>query len=245
MSVTETENLSAEIVADYLQQHPDFFLGRPELVDRLSLVDQQQGAISLVEIKMRRQRQRITELEEEITSFMSLAASNDRTFHQLMALQQQLLTCDSLPVLQSVLNQHAQQMGLQAHLLLLEQGAKPLTQETYQRFMADHLNGKEAYLGRLNRQDRYVLFGQMPFGDNQMSELGSYVILPLYHQQALGLLAFSSQQGGHFQPSMDTLFLRHLASLVSYLLVQLVPQIGLEEESASMMHSIDSVSHER
>ncbi|OEF26098.1 DUF484 family protein [Vibrio rumoiensis] len=251
----ETTDLTAEIVADYLKDHPDFFADRRALLDHLSISHQQQGAVSLVEIQMRRQRQKIEELEEDITQLMSLAAKNDRTFHQLMNLQQRLLRCDSLVQIEAALEGYAHSIGLKAHLFLLVQDKSrnkhgsleknderemnqrkwALQHDTYQRFMTNHLNGKEAYLGRLNRQDRHALFGGDRFASDELSELGSYVILPLVRQSPLGLLAFSSQEGGHFQPEMDTLFLRHLTALVTFL----VKDMPIDDE---MMSEIKTLS---
>lgn len=219
----QADHLTAETVAEYLKDHPDFFLHRPELVEKLAFSHHQQGAVSLVEIQMRRQRQRIEELEEEITHMMSLAAKNDRTFHQLMTLQQTLLTCSSLSSLDQHIQQYSQQVKLKSHLLLLnhDNSKWALDSETFTRFRTNHLNGKSAYLGRLNRQDRQALFGGDCFASNELSELGSYVILPLNQHQPMGLLAFSSQEGGHFQPEMDTLFLRHVAVLVTFMVQHL------------------------
>ena len=217
----QADHLTAETVAEYLKDNPDFFLHRPELVDRLAISHQQQGAVSLVEVQMRRQRQRIEELEEDITQMMSLAAKNDRTFHQLMDLQKSLLACQSIESLDQEIIQYSRKIGLKSHLLLLDHVNSNwhLPRDTHQRFATNHLNGKDAYLGRLNRQDRYALFGGDRFANNEMSELGSYVILPLAgHSEKLGLLAFSSQEGGHFQPEMDTLFLRHLTELVTFMI---------------------------
>lgn len=227
----QADHLTAETVAEYLKDHPDFFIERPELVSRLAFSHHQQGAVSLVEVQMRRQRQRIEELEEDITQMMSLAAKNDRTFQQLMTLQQTLLTCQSLTSLEQHIQQYSQQIGLKSHLLLLNSNqqaaglvSESLSSDTLKRFITNHLNGKSAYLGRLNRQDRHALFGGDRFANNDMSELGSYVILPLNQHHPIGLLAFSSQEGGHFQPEMDTLFLRHLASLVTFMVQHLSSQ---------------------
>ncbi|MFH0255555.1 DUF484 family protein [Vibrio rumoiensis] len=228
----QPDHLTAETVAEYLKDNPDFFLHRPELVDRLAISHQHQGAVSLVEVQMRRQRQRIEELEEDITQMMSLAAKNDRTFHQLMDLQKSLLACQSIAALDQEIMQYSRKIGLKSHLLLLDHAKTDwhLSSETYKRFVTNHLNGKDAYLGRLNRQDRYALFGGDRFANNEMSELGSYVILPLAaHNKKLGLLAFSSQEGGHFQPEMDTLFLRHLTELVTFMVQLLDEQVESSE----------------
>ncbi|MFV0488335.1 MAG: DUF484 family protein, partial [Vibrio fluvialis] len=59
MSQLEADALTAEVVAEYLKDHPDFFSHRPDLVDRLALPHQEMGSVSLVHIQMARQRQRI------------------------------------------------------------------------------------------------------------------------------------------------------------------------------------------
>ena len=50
--------------------------------------------------------------------------------------------------------------------------------------------------------------------------MGSYVVMKLKKQQTLGLLVFSSEDGGHFVPEMDTLFLENLATVIAHLVEQ-------------------------
>ncbi|OPH48350.1 DUF484 family protein [Vibrio campbellii] len=228
MSEVEADTLTAEVVAQYLKDHPDFFVQRPELVDRLSLPHADLGAVSLVHIQMNRQRQRIEELEEEITTLMSLAANNDRTFYEFMDLQGQILKCGDFKQVISAIELKAKDLGLKAYVRLLSQcdATTQLSKESYQRFATNHLNGKEAYLGRLRKVDREALFGDM-----DVPEMGSYVVLPLVKKQTLGVLAFSSEDGGHFQPDMDTLFLRHLSLVVAHLAQTLVWQSHDDDNS--------------
>lgn len=99
-----------------------------------------------------------------------------------------------------------------------------LASEDWQRFATNHFNGKSAYLGRLRQADRQRLLGDRP-----APEMGSYVVLPLQRQAPLGILAFASEDGGHFQPSMDTLFLRHLALVLAHL-IETLPWQSHDEE---------------
>lgn len=224
----EADALTAEVVAQYLKDHPDFFVQRPELVDRLSMPHADLGTVSLVHIQMNRQRQRIEELEEEITTLMSLAANNDRTFYEFMDLQGQILKCGDFKQVINAIELKAKDLGLKAYVRQLSQcdAATQLSKESYQRFATNHLNGKEAYLGRLRKVDREALFGDM-----DVPEMGSYVVLPLVKKQTLGVLAFSSEDGGHFQPDMDTLFLRHLSLVVAHLAQTLVWQSHDDDNS--------------
>ncbi len=227
MSQIEADALTEEVIAEYLRDNPDFFLSRRELVDRLALPHQEQGTVSLVHVQLNRQRQRIEELEEDITSLMSLAKSNDQTFHEFMALQEQVLKCDSLLSVVKAIEEMAKSLGLVAYVRLLESESSyySLEKESYLRFATNHLNGKEAYLGRMRKADRELLFGD----NHRAPEMGSYVVLPLKRKSLQGVLAFSSTDGGHFQPHMDTLFLRHLALVLSHLIESLPWQCEQDE----------------
>lgn len=194
---------------------------RPELVDRLSFPHSDLGAVSLVHIQMNRQRQRIEELEEEITTLMSLAANNDRTFYEFMDLQGQILKCGDFKQVIHSIEDKAKALGLRAFVRLFSQcdASIQLSKESYQRFATTHLNGKDAYLGRLRKVDREALFGNM-----EVPEMGSYVVLPLVKQQTLACLLFLVKMAAIFQPDMDTLFLRHLSLVVAHLAQTLVWQ---------------------
>ncbi|MGO2317937.1 MAG: DUF484 family protein [Vibrio toranzoniae] len=229
MSYVEADALTAEVVAEYLRDNPDFFQDRKDLVDRLAINNVEQGAVSLVEVQLKRQRHRIEELEEEITGLMSLAANNDKTFYEFMDLQVQVLKCNDFMQVIKTVEQKALDLGLKAYIRVLSQtGFYQLNEERYSKFCWNHFNGKDAYLGRLRKADRQDLFGSF-----QVPELGSYVVLPLVKQSPLGLLAFSSEDGGHFQPYMDTLFLRHLALVVAHLADTLPWQINNEPRAQS------------
>ncbi len=230
VSDIDADALTAEVVSEYLRDNPDFFTSRPELVDRLALNHQEQGAVSLVHVQLNRQRQRIEELEEEITSLMSMAKSNDRTFHEFMGLQEHILQCDSLLTAVKAIEEMAKSLGLVAYVRLLDSESNyyQLSKEGYQRFATNHLNGKSAYLGRLRKVDRDVIFGD----NNRAPEMGSYVVLPLKRKALQGILAFSSSDGGHFQPHMDTLFLRHLALVLSHL-IEFLPWQNEDDERIS------------
>ncbi|MGX9418616.1 DUF484 family protein [Vibrio sp. RC27] len=216
MQSTEVNELTAELVADYLRDNPNFFLTHPELVERIQLPHHQAGTVSLVQIQLTRQRQKIEELEEEITALMSLGANNDRTFHEFVELQQQMFKCRSLYQVIKAIEEKALSLNLKAHIRFMESKESKylLDKEYWQRFKTNHLNGKQAYLGRMRQADRHGLFGE----NSLMPEMGSYVVLPIKSGLVEGFLAYSSEDGGHFQPCMDILFLRHLVSIFSYLI---------------------------
>ncbi len=218
LSSYEANAATAEVVAQYLQDHPDFFKERQALVEKLSLPLHQEGAVSLVEVQLKRQRQKIAQLEEEITELMSIANGNGQNFHQFMELQEKILSCDTLNQVISTIETFAKALSLTGYVKLLDHRNPKfhINQSNWQRFATNHLNGKPAYLGRFKKADRDLLFA-----DDRSPELGSFVVLPLEKKAPLGIIAFSSEDGGHFQPEMDTFFLRHLAITVSHLVATL------------------------
>ncbi len=215
MSQPETEQLTELVIDEYLRENPDFFLNRPALLDQLSILDAERGTISLVEIQLKRQREKIQQLEQEITELISIAANNDFNFHQFMGLQETLLKSQSIPEAVANIETFAQKLFLSAHIRLLDapDPRHRMSHENWQQFSVNHLNGKDVYLGRLKQHDRSLLFGT-----EKTPELGSYVVLPLKSRShPMGILAFASGDGGHFQPDMDTLFLHNLTLVFSHL----------------------------
>lgn len=213
--------LTEEVVAEFLADNPDFFLKRQGLVERLSLPNHEQGAVSLVSVQLKRQRARIEALEEEISELMAIATGNDNTFQSFMDLQAQVLKCTSAMEVIERIREHARLLNLSSYVGLIDNELVKhrVTKSKWQQFSKSHLNGKDAFLGRLKQQDRHLLFEHESLDISL--DLGSYVVLPLYSvssQKELGFLAFSSMDGGHFQPHQDTLFLRHLALTVAHLL---------------------------
>lgn len=210
--------LTDAVVAQYLSQHPDFFKKHPDLLSGMRVDHQQKGAVSLVEIQVERLRNRILELEEEITTLMSLAARNDQIFHAFSDIQNQLLRSENFEDVCVVMEQKAKDLNLIASIRLIDHSAshRSVSQLNYQRFAKSHLNGKDAYLGRLRQVERDGLFGEMNV-EAFSPELGSYAILPLGKTTAIGFVSFASRDGGHFQPNMDTLFLKQLVSVLNHL----------------------------
>ncbi len=228
---TPTSNHAELGIVEYLKENPDFLHRYPELLDTINLTLGGNGAVSLTSIQMQRQRQRIQQLEEEISSLMSLASANDRTFHEFMELQEQILNCECACDVVTAIRCKASELGLSAFIGIVGHFQLPLNGEAWARFKRNHLNGKLAYLGRLKHGDRIELFSEERV--SSYPELGSYVILPLGHTALDGCLIFSSKDGGHFQPDQDTLFLRHLALVCSHLIAILPWQSHHEQHSTS------------
>ncbi len=213
--------LTEDVVAQFLMDHPDFFQQHPELLGRIKVDTPERGVVSLVEVQVSKLRDRIGDLEEEITQLMSLAAKNDRLFHDFADVQKQLLMCESFDQAAKIIEQKAVVLNLTAYIKIIDH-AHPkynVDKTALDNFMKKFLNGRSAYLGRLRQTERDSLLAYGGLNASN-SELGSFAVLPLGQSTPMGIMAFASRDGGHFQPNMDTLFLEQLVSVFHYLLTQ-------------------------
>ena len=66
--------MTEQDIADYLKNHPDFFIHRPELLQQLTIPhSHEEGTISLVEAQLAQQREQIKTLTQLLEKFHLLA----------------------------------------------------------------------------------------------------------------------------------------------------------------------------
>lgn len=207
--IKEKDLLAAHVVYDYLQDHPEFFQQYPQLLASLRLPHQQRGSVSLVERQLEMQREKIVALEDDITRLMSVARQNEQLFLAFNKLQAQLYQAENLQQAEHSLQQFTAAMPQvqQCRLLCFDEQHSA---SEYQLLLSRRLNEQGIYLGRLNKEEQQGLFPP------QIHSVA--LILISNPEQPLALLAFGSEQDDHFQPSMDKLFISHLATILAQLL---------------------------
>ncbi|WP_087020591.1 DUF484 family protein [Thaumasiovibrio subtropicus] len=215
--LSEEEQVQREraAVAAYLQYDPEFFHHYPQLLETVRVPHQARGTVSLVDIQMDRLRQRVTDLEEEITGLMNQARRNETIFRCFGEAQMRLYEAENITQARRTLQTLAESLSLSVTLRLFTDPCQrhQLSRSEYQATRVSQLSQQSAYLGRLQRAEAELLFDQPP-------QLGSFAVLPVGEGQYQGILAFASADGGHFQPEMDTLFLSQLAALLTAQLPQ-------------------------
>ena len=207
--IKEKDLLAAHVVYDYLQDHPEFFQQYPQLLASLRLPHQQRGSVSLVERQLEMQREKIVALEDDITRLMSVARQNEQLFLAFNQLQAQLYQAENLQQAEHSLQQFTAAMPQVAQCRLLRFDEQHSASE-FQLLLSRRLNEQGIYLGRLNKEEQQGLFPP------QIHSVA--LILISNDEQPLALLAFGSEQDDHFQPSMDKLFISHLATILAQLL---------------------------
>ncbi|MGF1785427.1 DUF484 family protein [Photobacterium swingsii] len=215
-AVSETplsDKLHDEAVAEYLLSHPDFFLRQPDLLAYLHIPQSERGVVSMVEIQLERLRHRVNELEGNIARLVDIAAKNSDLHALFSQAQVKLFQTHNIYQALLVLDELTTDLNLEYSLRLFDSMDEQLflDRRDFESFRVSHLSRRSVYLGRLRKKESELLFEQPP-------QLGSFVVLPLGFERPIGVLSFSSADGGHFQPNMDTLFVEQLALIISRLI---------------------------
>ncbi len=204
--------LHDQFVYQYLLEHPAFFQHHPELLNRLRLPHAQRGAVSLVERQLEMQRERIRGMEEDITRLMSIARQNEHIFFALNQLHLDLLSARQRTDITIALSTFANRMPHVHACTLLDFNHEAMGENFsgLQLVLQHRLQHRSYYFGRLNKDEMATLFP---------SSIHSVALLQISQaDKPLALLAFGSELDDHFQPSMDTLFIDHIARLLAVVL---------------------------
>ena len=76
----KTAPFDETIIREFLLDNPDFFNRYPELLLAMRIPHAERGVVSLVERKQEVYRNRVQQLEEEITSLLGMASRNEMIY---------------------------------------------------------------------------------------------------------------------------------------------------------------------
>ena len=217
-SMSSDISLTDELVVAYLQDHPEFFNRQRDLITSMRINDNRRGTVSLVDRQLSQQRQKIHDLEEEITQLMVIANQNEQLFALYSDLYLRLLDCTNAEDLLDCLHLAITQLlSLDACKLWLVKPTDVIHSSIITANCAEvfenRLSKNDYYFGRLQQSEQALIFDE--------SSQGSVVLVRLNHNnENVGFLAISSKDAEHFDPRMDTLLLSQFKKLVAKLLYQ-------------------------
>ena len=220
--------ITADQIAEYLQDHLDFFEQHPELVRELKLPTDSGDAISLVEFQMRRLRDHIRQLEKENDHMIETARINSVLFEKTRSLVLSLLDARDLADLAIVLDEKlangfdipvvrlllSDQFNIVDGLSLIQAVEAESLEEGGK--LAKTVSDKAPSIGRLTRDRRTALFGE------DADTIESSATLALVRGHTYGLLALGHPDPTHFQSNQDTLFLDHIGEALALILPRLL-----------------------
>lgn len=209
-------------VAQYLAEHPDFFVGKDDLLANLRVPHDAGPATSLIERQMLVHRQRNVELRQRLTDLLENARRNDQLFLKTRRLTLALLEADSWLALQAALDDSLRKdFSVDTWALLhfterkLEQPLISISNADEQRRLHRLFKGHRAICGQLAMNDMASLLGV------DVSEARSVAAAQIHGQVNSGILTLASKNPNMYRSSMDTLFLDFVADILALRLAQL------------------------
>ncbi|SET22414.1 DUF484 family protein [Thorsellia anophelis] len=164
----KTLKLDDELVLNYLLDQPNFFIRNAKAIDSISVPHAIHGTVSLVEWQMKRQRERILQLEEEITALFERATTNEFLFNQLLTLVLSLTNASSLDNFFRRLTSWARKLGL-SHVVVrlfddnwhteppFEQVQLGIDRNTFESIRIKRFSHSNHFLGQLNPTELNII----------------------------------------------------------------------------------------
>lgn len=219
--------LTADDIAGYLAEHPDFFEHNASLLALLTLPHQTGGsAVSLVERQVSILRQSNEKLDRKLRDLMGVAHSNDALSQKLHALTMLILDAPSAHKAVTSLEEGLRvEFGADQNTLILfndDQRFAGLDDLVYVRQASINSSDLKPFktfidaasprCGQIRDAQRAFLFGQ----DNL--HIGSTALVPLGTDCDVGILAIGSKDSTRFHPGMGTEFLGRLGEIIGVVL---------------------------
>ena len=213
-----TDTLSASQVADYLIQHPEFFVEHELLLADLILPHASGAASSLIERQASVLRERNSELRQRLSHLIETARSNDTIFRLTKNLGLTLLESNTIEDVARAIHHslHREFKVDCASLLLFDapniQNKGFITQtssEAAKRVLGNLLRGERVHCSALREDEFKYLF------PTTEATSGSAAIVPLHFEKELGILAIGSYDANHFDTNMDTAFVSYIGQIIS------------------------------
>ena len=205
-------------VADYLRQHPDFFVQQPGLLADLRLPHESGNAISLVERQVSVLRERNIEMRHRLSKLLDNARDNDKLFDKTKRLTLALLEGQDLGDLVDALY-YSFDNDFKIHftsLLLYGDASRlPSSQARVVRMaearesIGNLIKSNRATCGSFSNDELSYIFGQ------HAGAIGSAAIVPLVHGNTFGLLAIGNRDPQYYRSSMGTLFLSYIGEVLN------------------------------
>ena len=214
-----TEEASAQQVADYLLNHPDFLEVNSYLLTELTVKHQSGQSISLVERQVAALRQENQQLKQQLSTLISNAHQNDQLLEKTKALILELITCSSIDDIRRITEERlTNDFGSSACRLWLlneEESISSLSFNSAQKDLARFLDKNHVYCGLLREQEKTRLFA------NEADQVGSAAIMPLRHNgETLGLLAIGSLDQNYYRENISTTLLEYVGNITATLLAR-------------------------
>ena len=215
------DELSAEEVAAYLREHPEFFLQQDDLLAELSLPHESGNAISLLERQVTILRERGIEARQKLNNLLENARNNDQLFDTTRNLVLALLRAKNITEIADVaVDQLSNHDSIDAcEIVLVEHPDLQVANSVRTDSLAslkhryeDVFRLKRTHCGAIDEEHVRWLF-------NNNDSVKSTALCPVISNgEVLALLALGNHAENYFNVNLDTLFLDFIGHVVGAVL---------------------------
>lgn len=221
--------LTAEQVAEYLLQNPNFFAERDDVLANMQIPHVRGTSVSLVERQLTVLRQRNDEMRKRLSHLMRVARDNDRLFDKTRRLLLEMLDAQSIEDAVSCIDEHMRHIFKVPFFTLILFADQPVavgrTESLAKAKTAINsvlASTEKSMCGLLRPVELEFLFGE-----EQGKEVGSAAVVAIEYQQLYGVIAIGSADPNHYNSQVDTLFLRYIAQVFARILPELCTTVRI------------------
>jgi uncharacterized protein YigA (DUF484 family) len=204
--------LNPDHVAEYLRQHPDFFIDYENLLSELALPHHTgEHAISLVERQVSVLRTRNRDVRNRLNRLLETARDNDRLFQKTQKLVLAILDQRTIEGIVDAVESSLRddyQVDVCKVLLLDAAGL-----QAAQSSIGALLNTRQPTCGHLRPQEIAFLFA------DASQAVRSAAVMPIAQatpgNETLGMLAIGSFDPDYYRSGMGTMFLTYIADVLT------------------------------
>jgi len=207
--------MKAEEVAQFLNQHPEFFEDYAEMLAEFVIPHPHGGrAIPIAERQILSLREKSRRLESKLGELIRFGEQNDAIADKLHRMTLALMGACDVPAVLHVLTFNLREDFAVPHVAIriwgdlhgAEPGSPPAESAESRNFAAG-LNAP--YCSTHAMLDTGAWFGEAA------PHLRSFAYVPLRGEETFGLLALASEDPQRFYPEMGTLYLRRLGEIAA------------------------------
>lgn len=212
-------------VAQYLSEHPEFFLKHPDLLADLHLPHETGKAVSLVEKQVSILRQRQIDTRGQLNQLMSAAKENDKLFALTKDIILKIISATSLDDIDKLLTNDLQKnfgvdevalVFLSDSLQIKEFSGRKISRQEASDTIGSLLDTKQSIRGIMRPKELSYLFP-----DSQEPVQSAAIFTLRNETTTIGLLAIGSFDQQRYHNNMGTLFFDIIGETLSVSIAKL------------------------